>query len=101
MRTKPTKKTAKVHAVMQPEEMRLLREEMRFSLRDLSVVLGVPYRTLQDYEYGNRGIPLGFAMLLKREAESWSRFRREFYKNIDRRIAAEHPHGIPSAPEVD
>lgn len=99
MRAKPLKNSRKVHAAMQPDEMRKLRNEMMFSLKDLSVVLQIPYRTLQDYEYGKRGIPPYFAELIIVEAANMRMLREVLYQNIDQRVAEEYPHGFPSEVE--
>lgn len=101
VRTKPRQKTGKVHAAMTPEKMRQLRKIMGFSLRDLAAVMRIPYRTLQDYEYGARRISACFATKLEAELERELRIQHELHVLIDQRISEEHPHGIPSAPERD
>jgi DNA-binding transcriptional regulator YiaG len=101
VRTKPAQNNKKVHAAMEPERMLLLRKWIGFSLRDLAAVMRIPYRTLQDYEYGKRRIPDSFAVRFEAEIEREARIKAEVYQSIERRIAEEHPDGIPSEPEHD
>ena len=101
VRTKPAKNKEKVHAAMLPKRMLLLRKWIGFSLRDLAAVMQMPYRTLQDYEYGKRRIPNSFAARFEAEVEREARIRAEVYQSIERRIVEEHPDGIPSEPERD
>ncbi len=42
---------------MTPEELKKIRLSLGFSIKDMSDVLGTPYRTYQDWELGNRRIP--------------------------------------------
>lgn len=34
------------------DKIKLIREQVGFSMRDLSVFLGIPKRTLENWEYG-------------------------------------------------
>ena len=92
-------KSSKVHATMTSSQFRSLRECMRFSLVDLSVVTKIPYRTLQDYEYGKRNIPARIADLLRREYKLEMKIMAKVLRGIDQRIDAEFPDGIQSEPE--
>lgn len=92
------KKTTKIHA-MTKEEMKQLRNDMRFGLVDLAAVTKIPYRTLQDYEAGKRSIPPHVAELLRKEAAKEKRIKKWFYKKMERDIAKEFPNGIPFEPE--
>lgn len=42
---------------MTANELKSTRTAMSLDLRSMAVVLKLPYRTYQDYEYGKRGIP--------------------------------------------
>lgn len=77
-----------------------MRKAVGFSLRDLAAVTGTPYRTVQDYEYGRRGISTAFAARVVVELEREQQIRMALYEDIDRRIELEYPHGIPSEPEL-
>lgn len=74
--------------------MRAIREEMGFSLRDLAAVMKVPYRTLQNYEGGQRNIPKEFASRLRAEQARQRKIMDEVCAFIDRDIAQAHPNGI-------
>ncbi len=87
------KKSQKVHA-MSKEDMRAIRLDMRFSLRDLSAVTGIPYRTLQDYEGGQRSIPTKVATLLRAEQIKCRQIRAAVHAGIDEDIARSYPNGI-------
>lgn len=96
MRAKVVKKTAKVHANMDSMQFRTLRESMRFSLVELSVVISIPYRTLQDYEYGKRRIPGRVADLMQKEFRRERRIMQQILAGIDKRIEQEFPNGFAS-----
>lgn len=74
---------------------------MRFTLKELSVVTGIPYRTLQDYEYGKRGIPGRVAVLMRDEAARCKRIRQQIMAGIDRRVQQEFPSKFMSEVEAD
>ena len=101
MRAGFNKNSGKVHAAMQPGTLRGLRKGVGFSLRDLAAVTGTPYRTVQDYEYGKRGIPATFAATVIHELERDMVIRAELYRDMELRINREWPDGIPSEPESD
>jgi len=42
---------------MKPEELKKIRENLGFSIKEMSRILDTPYRTYQDWELGNRRIP--------------------------------------------
>ncbi len=90
------KTTRKVHA-MSKEEMRAIRLDMRFSLRDLAAVTQIPYRTLQDYEGGQRPIPSRVATLLKTEQIKCIQIRAEVFAGIDEDLSRSYPNGIRPA----
>ena len=81
--------------------MRAIREEMGFSLRDLAAVMKMPYRTLQNYEGGQRNIPQEFSKALKAEQAKTAQIRAEVYAGIAADIARSYPHGIRSAAEPE
>lgn len=76
--------------------MKAIREEMGFSLRDLAAVTHIPYRTLQNYEGGQRSIPQDVAELLRELLAEELLIKSEVYGFIDADIARWHPHGIRS-----
>lgn len=79
--------------------MKQIRLDMRFGLRDLAAVMKVPYRTLQNYEGGQRAIPQEFSEALRAEQIRHNRIRTEIYKQIEADIDRMYPNGIRSAPE--
>ena len=70
---------------MTKEQMKSIRLEMRFSLRDLAAVTGIPYRTLQDYEGGQRSIPDEVAALLHDLLAEQEQIREEVFAGIEAR----------------
>ena len=92
-------KTKKSTRIMNNIDMRNLRESMGFSLKDISMVTKIPYRTLQDYEYGERSIPNRVARQLQAEAAKEKRIKAALYKGIEQRVEREFPNGFVS--EVD
>lgn len=79
------KKLPKVHAIHK-EQMKAIRIEMRFSLRDLAAVTGISYRTLQDYEGGQRSIPDEVAVLLHDLLAEQEQIREEIFAGIEARV---------------
>lgn len=79
--------------------MKTIRLDMRFGLRDLATVMKVPYRTLQNYEGGQRAIPQEFADALRAEQIRHNRIRTEIYERIEADIDRMYPNGIRSAQE--
>lgn len=61
------KSTRKKKPAMTAAELKTLRLDIRFDKVSLGLNLGVPYRTLQDYESGARGIPVTFAEKMRAE----------------------------------
>lgn len=86
---------------MHKTEFRNMRELMRFSLAELSRVVGIPYRTLQDYEYGKRRIPSRVADLMRRELKRSQQIRRQVLACIDSRIDRELPERFISEADDD
>lgn len=87
---------------MTPAELRQIREEMCFDRVSMARALdGMPYRTYQSYEYGDRGIPKEVAdkvrELRRNNRQFMAGFRRRLEANLDRL----YPAGIPSAPIGD
>ena len=77
--------------------MQAIRLDMRFSLRDLAAVTGIPYRTLQDYEGGQRPIPTRVAELLKAEQIKCRQIRAAVFAAIDEDLSRSYPNGIRPA----
>jgi DNA-binding transcriptional regulator YiaG len=73
-----------------------IRLDIGFDMRAMARSLGLPYRTYQDYEYGNRGIPKKVADaardLRRRDRAFMKKLRRQMLADIDRSF----PAGIPS-----
>lgn len=90
------KKQTKVHPLMTKEQMREIREEMLFSLRDLAAVTHRKYRTLQNYEGGQRDIPQEFADQLRAEQIKERRIKAELAAAMEARFDLEYPNGIRS-----
>jgi len=74
--------------------MRDIRLEMRFGLSDLAAVMGIKYRTLQNYEGGQRAIPQEFADLLRAEQIKERRIKAELIAAQAERLDREYPNGI-------
>lgn len=89
-------KTTRNTRTMNSIDLRNLRLQMGFSLKELSIVTKIPYRTLQDYEYGQRGIPNRVARLLREEAAKEKRIKAALYKGIEQRVEQEFPNGFAS-----
>lgn len=83
---------------MTKEQMREIRMDMRFSLRDLAAVMGIKYRTLQNYEGGQRAIPQEFADALRAEQIKERRIKAELIVAQAERLDREYPNGIRSLP---
>lgn len=79
---------------MTKEQMKAIRLDMRFSLRDLAAVTGIPYRTLQDYEGGQRRIPDHVAELLHAEQIKERQIKAELALAFEARLDREYPNGI-------
>jgi len=79
---------------MTKEQMRNIREEMRFSLSDLAAVTHKKYRTLQNYEGGQRAIPQEFADLLRAEQIKERQIKAELAAAMEARLDREYPNGI-------
>lgn len=93
MRIKHTKNAPKSHA-MTAEAMQILVAGMGFNLSELSAVLAIPYRTLQDYYYGTRAIPAPVAEKLREEARREIEIRNQVYQGIELDIAKSYPQGL-------
>lgn len=89
-------KTTKTVRTMNNDDLRNLRLQMGFSLKELSVVTKIPDRTLQDYEYGERKIPNRIAERLREEAAKEKRIKAALYRGIEQRVEREFPNGFVS-----
>ncbi len=78
--------------------MKGIRQQMGFSLRDLSAVTSIKYRTLQDYEGGQRKIPEKVAQRLLAEQVKEQQIKAELIAAQEARLDREFPNGIASAP---
>jgi hypothetical protein len=84
---------------MTASELKSIRTSMKLNIAAMSQILGWPYRTYQDRELGNRGIPSDAARQVidaqRRDTETMTRINRMIAADIDRRF----PSGILSEPE--
>lgn len=101
MRAKSPEKQKKVHAAMTKEQFCTFLESIGFNLKELSLVTKIPYRTLQDYKSGARGIPGRVADQLQAELVKERKICRQLHRNIKRHIESEYPNGFASAPGED
>jgi hypothetical protein len=73
-----------------------IRRGMRFDKRMMARILGLPYRTYQDYSYGKRSVPervlVAAKDAAKRDKDVMAQIIREVVMSIDRQF----PQGIPS-----
>jgi hypothetical protein len=78
------------------QELRQIREAVKFDLPSMAAVLGLPYTTYRNYEYGHRPVPddvIAAARQFQKDDRTVMRdIRRMIEKNIDR----QYPQGIPS-----
>ena len=81
---------------MTKEQMKLIRQDMGFSLRDLAAVTGIKYRTLQDYEGGQRKIPDKVAQRLLAEQIKEQQIKVELAAAQEARLDREFPNGFMS-----
>ena len=89
-------KRTKSHAPMHKTEFRNMRELMRFSLVELSSVISIPYRTLQDYEYGKRKIPRAVSERMIAELKREQKIMQQVLASIEKRIDRELPERFMS-----
>ena len=94
-------KNSKKCTHMSAATLRTIRQQIGFDMRSLAISLGLPYRTYQDYEYDNRGIPKEVADAVR----DFRRRDRQTTNQIIRRIGADidrqYPGGIPSESSND
>lgn len=74
--------------------LKWIRIQIKFKPRDMYRHLGLPRRTYQDYESGERGIPPEVADKVRRTFEWNTRFIREMTQRIDKVLEEEFPGGI-------
>lgn len=77
-------------------------DAMGYSKKDLSGILDVPYRTIQDYFYVKRGIRGGLTLfldILRAQNEKDRRFMQDVCRRVDEESERDFPDGIPS--EID
>jgi len=72
---------------MTSEELKKARENLGLSIREMSELLGTPYRTYQDWELGNRRIPgicetAIFCLLRCKKAVKARRKNKKGYKEV-------------------
>lgn len=77
-------------------QLETIRKACRYDKRMFAHILGLPYRTYQDYAYSKRGVPdsvIAKALAaMKREREVMAGIIAEINSEIDRK----YPQGIPS-----
>ena len=69
---------------------------MRFDKRGMAQILGLPYRTYQDYAYGARTVPPAVIALAKEKQRADKALMRSIVKNLERTLDRQYPGGIPS-----
>ena len=79
------------------EEFTNNREALGFGQSDLSRALGIPLRTLQDYEAGKRAIPkvVHVALALYRDRDSW--LMDKITQSVEEQAVRDYPHMFRSA----
>lgn len=82
---------------MSPAELGRIAEKTG-SLRALSKMSGVPYRTLQDYKRGLSGIPAPVAQAVREAHKRDREIMAEVLQGVFARIDRDFPNGITSAP---
>jgi hypothetical protein len=102
MRTLSTKKIRKVHAekkasCMRHDELKYIRLKMCLDMKSMALVLNkMPYRTYQDYEYGQRLIPRKVADLVyEKYGEDWL-FIEGIPASVDLFLAREFGGTVPN-----
>jgi predicted transcriptional regulator len=81
---------------MDRETLKQIREEIGFDKVSLALELNIAYRTMQDYEGGQRRIPEHIAekmIALRKQNKAWV---KGYAARIDARAAKEFPNGIVS-----
>jgi len=81
---------------MTAKELKTIRTAMNLDIKSMAVILGWPYRTYQDRELGNRGIPETAAeeVLAARQRDSMA--VRRAMAAVNEMIARQFPQGIQS-----
>lgn len=82
---------------MTAAELKAMRLEMKFDKASLALTLSVPYRTLQDYESGARGISDSFADKMRAAHAKDRAFMAGLPDRVEQELQRTFPHGIPSA----
>lgn len=81
---------------MSNQELRKIRQRIKFDMRSFAACLGIPHTTLQRYEDGSAAIPAN----IERAAQELEQVEREFdvarLSAFDARLVREYPHGIRS-----
>jgi hypothetical protein len=76
-----------------------IRRGMRFDKRGMAQVLGMPYRTYQDYAYGRRSVPERVLVLAQEAARRDREIMAAIARDVEQEIARSFPQGIPSVRE--
>lgn len=76
-----------------------IRTAMRFDKRGMAQILGLPYRTYQDYAYGDRPVPVSVLVMAKEKQKADKALIRSIKKNLERTLDRQYPQGIPSEVE--
>lgn len=93
---KTMKNTRRKETSMTAAELKALRLEIRFDKVSLGLNLGVPYRTLQDYESGARRIPATFAEKMRAEYARQMADKAERCRLMELELNQMYPYGIRS-----
>lgn len=60
--------------------LRFIKEKLGITVAEMSILLGVPYMTLQSYLLGHRNIPLPVLKLVEKELKAFK--RREYCRSF-------------------
>ena len=95
--TKQQQKRQKRTQYMCPAMLRWIRLQMKFAPRDMYGTLGLPRRTYQDYESGERGIPAKLAAQIRQVFKRDREFMAGLPNRVDANLKRQFPGGmIPS-----
>lgn len=82
---------------MTATEAKNLRQQMKLSVPDLSRLIGIPPRTVQSYELGERKVPKDYRARLDGVQATMDLTMRRIINNLNDRLDRLYPNGIPGA----
>jgi len=81
---------------MTKEELRALRQEIKFDMRSFATCLGIPTSTLQRYEDGSATVPERIVRAAHELRQINVTFMQGLPDRIDAKVDEEFPNGIMS-----